>query len=88
MIRFAVQDTGEGISAENLPRIFDRFFRVPGSRAWEGVGLGLAITREIVTASGGQIEVSSEPGVGTTFQFTLPIASGATTSGEVGSLMA
>jgi NtrC-family two-component system sensor histidine kinase KinB len=72
-VRFAVSDTGEGIPAEHLPRIFERFYRVPGARVPEGAGLGLAITREIIAAHGGQIDVTSRPGEGTTFQFTLPI---------------
>ena len=72
-IRFAVADTGEGIPAEYQPRLFERFFRVPGSgRA--GAGLGLAITREIVAGHGGRIEVESEPGRGANFIFHLPIA--------------
>jgi len=73
-IRFAVTDTGEGISSEHLARIFERFYRVPGSRASGGAGLGLAIAREIVVAHGGQIDASSEVGQGTTFTFRLPAA--------------
>ncbi len=72
-IRFAVSDTGEGIAAEHLPRLFEKFYRVPGSRS-EGAGLGLAITREIVQAHGGSIAVESQPGRGTTFTFWLPTA--------------
>lgn len=71
-IRFAVQDTGEGIPEEHLARIFDRFYRVPGSRASHGAGLGLAITREIIEAHRGQISAESRPGAGSTFTFTLP----------------
>lgn len=74
MVRFAVEDTGEGIAAEHLPRLFDKFYRVPHSGHSRGVGLGLAITREIVVAHGGQIDVTSQPGRGTTFVFTLPTA--------------
>ena len=73
-VRFAVADTGEGIAAEHLPRIFEKFYRVPGSRSAGGAGLGLAIAREIVAAHGGQIDVASRPGEGTTFTFRLPIA--------------
>jgi signal transduction histidine kinase len=73
-IRFDVTDTGEGIPAEYLPRIFEKFFRVPGSRSRGGAGLGLAIAREIVTAHGGTIDVASRPGAGATFTFRLPIA--------------
>ena len=67
-------DTGEGIAAEHLPRLFEKFYRVPGSRSAGGAGLGLAIAREIVAAHGGQIDVASRPGEGTTFTFRLPIA--------------
>jgi signal transduction histidine kinase len=70
--RFAVVDTGEGIPAEELPRVFDKFYRIATSRHSGGAGLGLAIVREIITAHGGQIDVASEPGKGTTFTFTLP----------------
>jgi signal transduction histidine kinase len=73
-IRFQVSDTGEGISAEHLPRLFEKFFRVPGSRSRGGAGLGLAITREIILSHGGQIDVASRPGAGTTFTFLVPLA--------------
>lgn len=66
----AVADTGEGISADLLPRIFDRFVKSPGSR---GSGLGLAIARDIVQAHGGTIAAESRPGSGATVRFTLPI---------------
>jgi two-component system, NtrC family, sensor histidine kinase KinB len=70
-VQFVVSDTGEGIPAEHLPRIFEKFYRVPGSKRG-GAGLGLAIAREIVNAHGGQLDVTSEVGRGTTFSFTLP----------------
>jgi K+-sensing histidine kinase KdpD len=73
-VRLAVTDTGQGIPAEHLPYLFEMFYRVPGSRSPRGAGLGLAITREIVVAHGGQLGVESRPGRGTTFTFTLPIA--------------
>jgi signal transduction histidine kinase len=73
-VRFAVADTGEGIAPEHLGRIFEKFYRVPGSHSRAGAGLGLAIVREIVAAHTGQIEVSSRPGAGTTFTFHLPVA--------------
>jgi signal transduction histidine kinase len=76
-VRFAVEDTGEGIDEEYLTRVFERFFRVPGSRAPHGVGLGLAIAREIVDAHGGQITARSRPGEGSTFAFTVPIGDAA-----------
>ena len=72
--RFVVRDTGEGIPAEHVARIFDKFYRVPTSRHSGGAGLGLAIVREIVTAHGGQIDLTSQPGKGTVFTFTLPAA--------------
>jgi signal transduction histidine kinase/HAMP domain-containing protein len=74
-VRFEVRDSGEGIPGEYLERIFDRFFRVPG-RGSGGVGLGLYLVREIVQAHGGQVGVESEPGKGSTFWFTLPVAEG------------
>ena len=70
-VQFEVRDDGEGIPAEFLARVFDRFFRVPG-RETRGTGLGLAIAREIVQAHGGRIGVESEPGRGSRFWFTLP----------------
>ncbi len=67
-----VEDTGEGIPAQELPQLFDRFFRGERSERRRGTGLGLAIAREIVRAQGGEIVATSDPGVGTTFQITLP----------------
>jgi two-component system sensor histidine kinase BaeS len=69
-----VGDTGIGISAENLPRIFDRFWRADGSRSRTtgGSGLGLAIAHKLAEAHGGTIEVESEPGDGTLFTIRLP----------------
>ena len=61
-VRFAVADTGVGIPPEHLPRVFDRFFRVPGRKSVAGAGLGLAIAREIVQAHGGSIDVRSREG--------------------------
>jgi two-component system, NtrC family, sensor histidine kinase KinB len=72
--RFVVRDTGEGIPAEHVARIFEKFYRIPSSEHTGGAGLGLAIVREIVSAHGGQIEVTSQPGKGSTFTFTLPAA--------------
>jgi len=73
-VRFAVQDSGEGIPAEDLPRVFEKFYRIPTSRHQGGAGLGLAIVREIVMAHGGDIEVESDVGKGTRFNFTLPVS--------------
>jgi two-component system, OmpR family, phosphate regulon sensor histidine kinase PhoR len=72
-IRFAVRDTGVGIPADDLLRIFERFFRVDRSRSGGGTGLGLSIARHIVEAHGGQIWAESEEGRGSTFYFTIPI---------------
>jgi heavy metal sensor kinase len=71
-----VADTGPGITAEHLPRLFDRFYRADASRAHQGggAGLGLAICRWIIEAHGGQIAVQSELGRGTTFTVHLPLA--------------
>jgi signal transduction histidine kinase len=72
-IRFSVEDTGEGIPPEHLPRLFDQFYRVPGQDEKTGVGLGLAIVKEIVEAHGGSVGVRSEEGKGSSFEFTLPL---------------
>ena len=71
--RFSVRDTGQGISAEELPRIFDRFWQAQRiNRA--GIGLGLSIGKGLVEAHGGRLWVESKLGAGTTFFFTLPLA--------------
>jgi two-component system, NtrC family, sensor histidine kinase KinB len=70
-VRFVVEDTGIGIPAEALPRVFDRFFRVTSANKPSGAGLGLAIAKEIVEAHGGQIRVQSTEGKGSRFSFTL-----------------
>lgn len=70
----AVEDSGVGIAAEDLPRIFERFYRVESSRSrqYGGSGLGLAIAREIVEAHGGSISIQSRQGRGTIVRFSLP----------------
>jgi PAS domain S-box-containing protein len=69
----SVADTGPGIPREHLTKIFDRFFRVPGTRK-QGTGLGLSIVKGIVEAHGGTIWAESELGKGSSFFFTLPLA--------------
>lgn len=71
----AVRDTGEGIPAEDLPFIFDRFYRADPSREGRSAGLGLAIARGLVAAHRGGIDVESTVGTGTTFTVTLPLVS-------------
>jgi two-component system, NtrC family, sensor histidine kinase KinB len=71
MIRFFVTDTGSGIPHQFLQRIFEQFYRVPDQKSETGTGLGLAIAKEIVEAHGGNINVESQEGRGTTFSFTL-----------------
>ena len=78
-LRLTVTDTGEGIAAEHLPRVFERFYRVDSgrSRPRGGSGIGLAITRALVEAHGGHIRVESAGlGAGSTFSITLPIEPG------------
>ena len=74
-VRLSVVDTGIGISAGDLPRIFERFFQADNAREMRGAGfgLGLKIAREIVEAHGGGIRVESVVGRGSTFSFTLPL---------------
>lgn len=74
-----VSDTGVGIPKEQLPLIFERFYRADTARATEGAGLGLSIARQIVEAHGGVVEARSEPGKGSTFALKMPTNS---TSGE------
>jgi signal transduction histidine kinase len=64
-----VRDSGAGIPAQDLPHIFERFYKSPDSR---GTGLGLAIAKNLVAAHGGEISAESVPGQGTTIRFSLP----------------
>ena len=75
-VRIVVEDTGPGIAPEDLPHVFERFYRTDRSRHREdgGSGLGLAIARSLVEAHGGRIWVESEPGEGATFTAELPLA--------------
>jgi len=75
-VQVSISDTGEGIPADDLSHIFERFYRVDKSRARAtgGSGLGLTIARRLVEAHGGKIEAQSELGRGSRFSFTVPIA--------------
>jgi NtrC-family two-component system sensor histidine kinase KinB len=81
-LAISVHDTGSGIPAEYLPHIFDKFVQVPDAPNG-GAGLGLTISKSIVEAHGGQISVQSQLGRGTTFTFTLPLATGSMASKEL-----
>ncbi len=74
-VRFAVRDSGVGIPAESLTRIFERFYRVDKSRTGSGTGLGLSISKHIIEAHGGKIWAESNEGRGSVFYFVIPINS-------------
>jgi len=76
MLRLTVADKGEGIPADHLPRLTERFYRVdPGrSRSLGGTGLGLAIVKHIVERHRGRLDIASTPGAGTRVSVTLPVA--------------
>jgi two-component system phosphate regulon sensor histidine kinase PhoR len=65
-------DTGIGVSEDDLPRLFERFYRADRARASRGTGLGLAIVKHIVTSAGGQVEASSPPGQGLEIRISFP----------------
>jgi two-component system phosphate regulon sensor histidine kinase PhoR len=73
--RLTVTDTGIGIPETDLPRVFERFYRVDKarSRQMEGTGLGLSIVKHLVQAHGGEVGVKSEVGKGSEFWFTIPL---------------
>lgn len=69
-IIFSITDTGQGIQSQYLSKVFERYFRIPGTKK-EGTGLGLSISKEFIEAQGGKIGVESEYGAGSTFYFSL-----------------
>ncbi|HEY5242293.1 MAG TPA: ATP-binding protein, partial [Polyangiaceae bacterium] len=73
-VHLVVSDTGPGIPAEHLPRVFERFYRVDAGRSRElgGTGLGLSIVKHMVETMGGKVAVESQLGRGSTFTVTLP----------------
>jgi len=81
-----VRDTGVGIPAQEMPRLFERFHRIEGqrSRSFEGSGIGLALVHELVRLHGGTIEARSEPGEGTTFSVTVPFGTAHLPAEQVG----
>src|SRR5438067_8156447 len=82
-VKVSVSDTGPGIPAEYHIEVFDDFFRLPQNEAQsEGMGLGLAIARRLVSAMGGKIWVESEPGAGSKFSFIVPLKPGANSSSK------
>lgn len=73
-VEVSICDQGRGIAPDDLPHLFERFYRAKGTQKTEGIGLGLYITRLLVKAHGGRIRVASKLGKGSTFSFTLPVA--------------
>jgi signal transduction histidine kinase len=79
-VQFSVQDNGPGIPASEHEHIFEKFIRLNTSEGPKGMGLGLSFCRLAVEGHGGRIWVESEPGAGSCFKFTLPVAEGASSS--------
>ena len=77
-LRLVVEDTGEGISPESLPRVFEPFYRADPARSEPGSGLGLAVAKRIVEALGGEISAESMPARGARFAVSVPEARHAT----------
>ena len=75
MLVVTIEDFGIGIDETHIGELFDRFYRVDGSHNYQGLGLGLFISSEIIKRHGGSISVKSEPGKGSAFTFQLPVAS-------------
>ncbi|PZC48675.1 MAG: two-component system, OmpR family, phosphate regulon sensor histidine kinase PhoR [Chloroflexi bacterium] len=73
-VQVSVKDTGVGISRDDLPRVFERFYKVDKARSGEGTGLGLALVKHIILSHGGDVSAESEEGRGSAFSFTLPLA--------------
>jgi two-component system phosphate regulon sensor histidine kinase PhoR len=71
-IEVIVSDTGKGIPSDDLPRIFERFYKVDRARSSGGTGLGLAVAKHLVEAHGGNIWAESTEDEGSTFHFTIP----------------
>ena len=85
-VELAVSDTGAGIPAPELPRLFERFYRVRGAaaRSHEGTGIGLALVRELVRLHGGEVAVASTEGAGSTFTVTLPLGTAHLPAAQIG----
>jgi len=79
---FAVRDRGPGIAAEDMPFIFDRFYRAPSARSMPGSGLGLAIVRQVADTHGGTITVEAPEGGGTRMRLRLPASNGSVTTAD------
>ena len=74
VIKVSVRDTGVGMNSENLNKVFDRYYREEGQAVhFQGLGIGLSISFEIIQKHKGKIWVKSEPGKGGTFYFTIPV---------------